>query len=124
MGKAKILVIDDDFRILRWMQAVLGSKGYEVATVSDATFASSVAIQEKPDLIVLDLGLPGGDGYLVMERLANFDSHTPIIVMSGRSDEKSRQRALDAGAKEYFEKPADFKKLLEVIEELLGQTAG
>jgi two-component system phosphate regulon response regulator OmpR len=123
MHKAKILVIDDDFRILRWMQSVLGSEGYQVATVSDATFASSVAIQEKPDLILLDLTLPGGDGYLVMERLTNFDNRTPIIVMSGRGDEKNRQRALQSGAKAYFEKPADFKALLETIENLLEKTA-
>ena len=122
MPSAKILVIDDDYRILRWMQAVLGSKGYQVASVSDATFASSVAIQENPDLIVLDLGLPGGDGYLVMERLAKFNTRTPIIVMSGREDEKSRQRALQAGAKAYFKKPADFNELLETIENLLQET--
>lgn len=119
MNKAKILVIDDDYRILRWMEALLGKKGYQVAVVSDATFATSVAIQEQPDLIVLDLGLPGGDGYLVMDRLAKLNQRTPIVVMSGRGDEKNRQRALQAGAKAYFEKPADFNTLLETIQRLL-----
>lgn len=121
MRKIKVLLIDDDYTVLRLMEGLLKNMGYEVAVVSDATFATSVAIKEKPDLIVLDLGLPGGDGYLVMDRLANFNNRTPIIVLSGRNDEKSRQRALQAGAKAYFEKPADSKALLETIQNLLGQ---
>lgn len=121
MPKAKILVIDDDYTILRLMEALLENVGYQVAVVTDATFATSVAIQEKPDLIVLDLGLPGGDGYLVMDRLQNFNNRIPIVVLSGRSDEKSRQRALQAGAKAYFEKPANSKALLDTIQSLLGQ---
>jgi DNA-binding response OmpR family regulator len=89
---------------------------------SDAVSAVSEARKENPDLIVLDLGLPAGDGYLVMERLSNIESlaSIPVIVFTAREEATHKQRALDAGAKAFFQKPVDHAVLLNTIEEILG----
>jgi DNA-binding response OmpR family regulator len=96
-----------------------------VAVAGDAIAAVSTARKEKPDLIVLDIGLPGGDGFVVMQRLKSlYDlALTPIIVVSARDVAATKDRALKAGATAYFQKPVKTPEFLGAIQKALGQSA-
>jgi two-component system KDP operon response regulator KdpE len=113
----KILIVDDDTDIRRGLNVYLQANGYEVVFAADAISAMSVAMKERPDLIILDIGLPAGDGYMVMERLQNYPALacTPVIVLSARDAANNKQRALDAGAYAFLQKPADPGQLLKKI---------
>ena len=95
----------------------LGKAGYETAFAADGISALSEARKESPDLIILDLGLPAGDGFTVLERLNALPalSTIPVIVLSARDPQLNRQRALDAGATVFVEKPLDMNELLENV---------
>lgn len=113
----KILIIDDDADIRDLLNLQLRRHGFETAFAGDAISALSVARSENPDLILLDLGLPGGEGFTVMERLKAIASlgWIPVIVVSARADAATRRRADTMGVRAYIEKPIDTEKLLEAI---------
>jgi DNA-binding response OmpR family regulator len=125
MSKKKILIVDDDQDLLRGLRVRLRAHNYATVFATDAVSAISQAKNESPDLILLDLGLPAGDGFLVMERLSNVDSleSIPVIVLSARDPEANKERALKAGAKAFFQKPADNDELLSAIESTLAEAA-
>lgn len=125
MAEKKILLIDDDKDVVHALNVRLKSKGYQVAVAGDAIAAISAARREKPDLIVLDIGLPGGDGFLVIQRLKSLYEFalTPIIVVSARDAATTSQEALKAGALAYFQKPVKTTDFLSAIQKALGQTA-
>jgi two-component system KDP operon response regulator KdpE len=125
MAKRKILIVDDDVDLMRGLTIRLHANGYEVVHATDAIFAVSVALEEKPDLIILDIGLPGGDGYMVMDRLNKIASTigTPIIVLSARDVASNKERAIKAGAQAFFQKPADNDELLATIRKAVGEGA-
>jgi two-component system KDP operon response regulator KdpE len=117
MQKHKILVVDDDPDLVRALRLRLRASNYEIATAGDGYAAIAAANKERPDLILLDLGLPAGDGFVVLERLQKNDinSGVPVIVLSARDPETNERRALRAGAAAFFQKPADNEELLNVI---------
>lgn len=117
MQKHKILVVDDDADLVRALRLRLRSKNYEIVTAGDGYSAIATAQKERPDLIVLDLGLPAGDGFVVLERLQKSDalSAVPVIVLSARDPQTTEEGALKAGAAAFFQKPADNDELLNVI---------
>ena len=117
----KILIVDDDQDLIRGLSIRLRANGYNVFTASDAISAVSTCGKTEPDLIILDIGLPGGDGFLVMDRLKNISSinFMPIIILSARDPLLNKQRALDAGAYTFFQKPADNDELLTAIQDAL-----
>lgn len=119
----KILVVDDDEVTRRVLDRRLRAANYETAFAFDAISAISAARNEQPDLILLDLGLPAGDGLLVMERLAAMPSLAgiPVIVVSAWDAELNRERVLDAGARAFVEKPFDEDELLGIIRTALGE---
>jgi CheY-like chemotaxis protein len=118
----KILVIDDDADIRRLLKIRLGNEGYETAFAWDAVTALTIARKESPDLIVLDLGLPGGDGYVVMERLQTLAPFAmiPIVVLSARPVDPNAEKSIAAGATAFVEKPIDMDTLLAAIRDALG----
>jgi len=120
----KILIIEDDPDMLRGLNVRLRASEYETTFASDAVMALSVAKKERPDLILLDLGLPGGDGFLVLERMKNVGllASTPVIVISARDPKTNEKRALDAGAEAFFQKPVDNDQLMKAIWRALGET--
>ena len=124
MSKPKILVVDDDPDLVRALRLRLRANNYEVSTASDGYSAIASAQKERPALIILDLGLPVGDGFVVLDRLQNIDSlaGVPVIVLSARDPQSSEQRALKAGAAAFFQKPADNDELMNVIRVSLGPT--
>jgi two-component system KDP operon response regulator KdpE len=103
----KILLVDDDKDLLQGMTLSLRASGYDVVNAQDAIAAISIARATQPDLIVLDIGLPGGDGFLVMQRLKDLMMLTPVIVVSAKESGPNRRRALDSGAQAFFQKPVD-----------------
>lgn len=125
MAKHKILVVDDDPDLLRAMRLRLRANDYDITTASDGYMAIATAQKERPDLILLDVGLPAGDGFVVLERLQQSDalSAIPVIVVSARDPQNNEERALKAGAAAYFQKPADNEELLNVIRVSLPQTS-
>ena len=125
MPTQKILLVDDDADVVRALNIRLKSVGYDVVVAGDAMAAISIALNEKPDLIVLDIGLPGGDGFMVMKWLGLLSelALTPVIVVSARDPTIVKQRALDAGASAYFQKPIDTNPFLLAIRGALEQAA-
>jgi two-component system KDP operon response regulator KdpE len=117
MQKSKVLVVDDDPDLVRALRLRLRANNYEIASAADGYAAIATTQKERPDLIVLDLGLPAGDGFVVLERLQNSDtlSGIPVIVLSARDPQNNEERALKAGAAAFFQKPADNEELLNVI---------
>ena len=117
MSERKILIVDDDSDIRLGLNVRLRASGYTTAFAADGVSAIRMARKERPCLILLDLGLPAGDGFQVLERLKiNTElSHIPVIVLSARDAEANERRALKAGACAYLEKPVDDEDLLEAI---------
>jgi len=113
----KILIVDDDPDLRQALKLRLRANHYNTVHAVDGYSAIALAYKERPDLIILDLGLPAGDGFVVLERLQKDDklSSIPVVVLTARDPQSSEQRALEAGAAAFFQKPADNAELLEVI---------
>lgn len=122
MDKKKILIVEDDADVRLGYSVLLRAKGYDTAFAADALGAVSEARKYQPDLIILDLGLPAGDGFVVLERFRVNPaiSVVPVIVVSGRDAYANKERALKAGAKAFVQKPWNDNELLTIIAELLG----
>jgi DNA-binding response OmpR family regulator len=122
MSGKKILVVEDDNLQLTALARRLKSAGFEIVAARDGLTAISAARKEQPDLILLDLGLPAGDGFVVLERLGMLinTGTIPIIVVSSRTPLGNRDAALKAGAIAYIHKPVDMSVLLKAINEALG----
>ncbi|OLF17209.1 response regulator [Actinophytocola xanthii] len=106
-----VLVVDDEPQIVRTLRISLTARGYDVVTASGGAAALRAASERKPDVVVLDLGLPDLHGTTVIERLRRWTS-VPIIVLSARSDSEDKVSALDAGADDYVTKPFGIDELL------------
>jgi two-component system KDP operon response regulator KdpE len=107
----RVLVVDDEPQILRGLRANLVARGYEVDTSADGETALDLATKNRPDVVILDLGLPGIDGVEVIRGLRAWSS-VPIIVLSAREQEAEKVEALDAGADDYVTKPFGMGELL------------
>ena len=116
-GRQKILVIEDDPVARADLQARLAANGYIVAQAADAASALTVVNRERPDLILLDLGLPAGDGFLVLERLRRIEAFAtvPVLVITGRSDPETRKRVETMGVAPMLTKPIATEALLAAI---------
>jgi DNA-binding response OmpR family regulator len=125
MGNKKILIVDDDPDVRQGLNVRLKANHYDTFFAGDALSSMTEARKHEPDLIILDLGLPAGDGFLVMERLKAIPALAviPIIVVSARDVLANKERALKAGAKAYLQKPVDNAELLKVIRRALGEPA-
>jgi len=122
MSGQKILIVDDDKDVLRGLNVRLRANGYSVVFATDGFSAISVARKEMPDVIILDIGLPAGDGFSVIERLGSLlpVAHIPIIILSARDISGNKERALNAGVEAFLQKPVDNDVLLETIRKALG----
>jgi two-component system, OmpR family, KDP operon response regulator KdpE len=107
----RVLVIDDEPQILRALRINLSVRGYEVHTAATGVEALTVAAEHKPDVVVLDLGLPDMSGIEVLEGLRGWLT-APVIVLSARTDSSDKVEALDAGADDYVTKPFGMDEFL------------
>jgi two-component system KDP operon response regulator KdpE len=119
----KILVADDDPQILRALRITLRARGYEVIVATDGAAAVNQAIEHKPDLYLIDLGMPQLDGVEVIQGLRGWTS-APILVLSGRTGSADKVEALDAGADDYVTKPFGVDELLARIRALTRRVPG
>jgi two-component system KDP operon response regulator KdpE len=119
----KILVIDDEPQIRRFLRISLSSQGYEIIEAATGEAGLAAAALENPHLIVLDLGLPDKDGHEVLAALREF-YQGPVIVLSVRYHETEKVKALDAGANDYVVKPFGVKELLARLRNLLRTFEG
>lgn len=107
----KVLVVDDEPQIVRALRINLSARGYEVSTAASGQEALQVAASARPDVVILDLGLPDLDGATVIEGLRGWTT-VPIIVLSARTDSGDKVSVLDAGADDYVTKPFGMDELL------------
>ncbi len=121
MMKKKILIVDDNEDIAKGLRILFRAHGFIPILAGDAVSAISQAKNENPDVILLDLGLPAGDGYVVMQRLSNIESlaFTPVIVLTAREEAFHRDLSLRAGAKAFFQKPVDHEALLAAVDRIV-----
>ena len=123
MTKKRILIVDDEPDLLETIQINLELEGYECLVAYDGFRGFERARQEKPDLIILDVMLPGMNGYKVC-RLLKFDEkykRIPIIMLTAEAQEKDRQTGQETGADVYMTKPFAADKLLAKVKEYLGE---
>lgn len=113
----RILVVDDDAQILKALRINLAARGYDVFLARSGPEALDIAARVRPELVVLDLGLPGFSGIRVIEGLRGW-TEVPILVVSGRTDSADKVDALDAGADDYVTKPFAIDELLARIRAL------
>jgi CheY-like chemotaxis protein len=121
--KHTILVVEDEPRIVEVLTVRLRAAGYRVITAADAVLAGMLALKHRPDLVLLDISMPGGNGLMVAERLQNGGTTAgiPIIVLTASRQPGLRANALALGAVAFFEKPYDAHQLLAAIARALGE---
>ncbi|HXQ50622.1 MAG TPA: response regulator transcription factor [Stellaceae bacterium] len=112
---SSVLVVDDEPAIRRFLRTGLEVQGYRVIDAADGTEALDALRRSAVDVLVLDLGLPGIDGFEVIKRVRGGGSSLPIIVLSSRTDERGKVEALDLGADDYVTKPFGIDELLARI---------
>jgi len=123
MSKGKILVVDDEIYIVHILDFSLGMEGYEVITALDGEQALEKLQSERPDLIVLDIMMPKLDGYEVCKAIKTNPQtrHIPVILLSAKGRNVDQKMGFDVGADDYITKPFSPRKLVERINQLLGQ---
>jgi DNA-binding response OmpR family regulator len=121
-SQTKVLIVDDDPEMRLAMHVRLKANNYAVGFAVDGVSGVAEARRQMPDVILLDLGLPAGDGFTVLERLQASDilATIPVIVVSGRDRTAHRDRSLKAGARMFLQKPVRNADLLFAIEQSLG----
>ena len=120
MMLAKIMIVEDNPDIRQALEVQLRTANYRTVWAEDASGAIDLCSEESPDLVLLDLGLVGGDGFMVMERLQHDNAHTPIIVLSARDPALNEALALQLGAVAFMEKPWKMNDLLTAIKRFVG----
>ncbi|HVV13785.1 response regulator [Amycolatopsis sp.] len=122
MTNATVLVVDDEPQIVRALRINLSARGYKVVTAHDGAAALRAVADTKPDVVVLDLGLPDMDGNEVIAGLRGWTT-VPIIVLSARGDSLDKVHALDAGADDYVTKPFGMDELLARLRAAVRRSA-
>jgi DNA-binding response OmpR family regulator len=119
----KILIVEDDKKIVTALGVRLRAAGYEVIAAFDAIMAGSMAVKHQPDLVLLDISMPGGNGFIVAERLQNSMATVgvPMIFLTASKQPEFRKKAKELGAVGFFEKPYEAEKLLHAIGKALGE---
>jgi two-component system response regulator MprA len=119
MAEAAILVVDDDAPIRRMLDRTLSAEGYAVETAADGGAALAAVERSAPDLVVLDVGMPGVDGLAVSRRLRSKGLSVPVLLLTARDSVPDRVAGLDAGADDYLVKPFATEELLARVRALL-----
>lgn len=120
---ARILVVEDNYDLAAGIEYNLALEGYEVSIVADGRAAIRAAAEWKPDLVLLDLMLPGVDGYRVLQEIRSAGNRVPVLILTARGEEADKVRGFRLDADQYVTKPFGILELLERIAALLRRTA-
>src|SRR5689334_1881243 len=120
----RILIVEDEAAMRRGLEDVLAAEGYRVLTAADGEKGLERAINEKPDLVLLDIMMPRLDGYAVCEELRRLANRTPILMLTAKGQVEDRVTGLDCGADDYLVKPFSTDELLARVRALLRRTGG
>lgn len=118
-----MLIVDDEVQIRRALRTALAGHGYEIELAEDGTQALTMLALRQPDVVILDLVMPGADGFEVLKQTRTW-SAVPIIVLSARGQERDKVMALDLGADDYLTKPFGLSELLARIRAVLRRSGG
>ncbi len=121
MSKIQVLVVDDEPRYIKLVRYNLEAAGYEVVTAANGEEALSLVASKTPDLIILDIRLPGIDGYEVCTRIREFSS-VPIIMLTAKGEEREKVQGLRLGADDYVTKPFGAEELMARVETVLRRS--
>jgi two-component system alkaline phosphatase synthesis response regulator PhoP len=124
MLKRKVLVVDDEKDIVKCLSMRLEKSEYEVLTAHDGFQATKKAMSENPDLIILDIGMPSGNGHEVVRCLRAEEStcRIPIIFLTAHTSEEDYRKAVESGVERYITKPFRAESLMAAVEELMNKT--
>ena len=120
----KILIVEDDVDINKALQIRMEAAGYQVFCATDGYYGLSLAVKEKPDLMLLDISMPAGSGFSIVERLQEHGEQAaiPFIILTASQQPANIEMAKSLGAVAFFEKPFDSAALLESIQEALASS--
>ncbi len=121
---ATILVVEDEHAVARGVQYALQQEGYAVTVAGSGEEGLEFATQQAPDLVILDVRLPGIDGFEVLRRLRASGSKAPVLVLTARDDEVDKVIGLELGADDYLTKPFGLRELMSRIKALLRRAYG
>ncbi len=120
---ARVLVVEDDVDLLSVLERILGGAGYRVATAQDGDAGLARALEERPDLVILDVGLPTKNGMEVTRELRTRGFRAPMLMLTARNSVSDRVTGLEAGADDYLPKPFEFPELLARVGALLRRSS-
>ena len=120
---SKILIIEDSAEVVSLLERVLGEQGYDVTAAMDGESGLARALDQQPDLVILDLGLPGRDGLQVAIELRRRGLNAPVLMLTARGAVADRVSGFEAGADDYLGKPFDAEELLARVRALLRRSA-
>jgi CheY-like chemotaxis protein len=120
--KSKILLVEDDEKIVKALTIRLKGQGYDVVAAFDAVMAITKAMEHHPDVVLLDISMPGGNGFTVAERLhdSSLTTDIPIIFLTASKEPGLKERAKELGAMGFLEKPFESHELIAVIQHALA----
>ncbi|MGH2407988.1 MAG: response regulator transcription factor [Candidatus Limnocylindrales bacterium] len=121
---ATILIVEDEYAVARGIQYALQQEGYEVTVARDGKEGLEFATSQAPDLVVLDVRLPGMDGFEILRRLRATGSKAPVLMLTARDDETDKVVGLELGADDYLTKPYGLRELMSRIKALLRRAYG
>ncbi len=121
---ATILIVEDEHAVARGLQYALQQEGYSVTLARNGEEGLEFATQQAPDLVILDVRLPGIDGFEVLRRLRATGSKAPVLVLTARDDEVDKVIGLELGADDYLTKPFGLRELMSRIKALLRRAYG
>jgi two-component system, OmpR family, alkaline phosphatase synthesis response regulator PhoP len=121
---ATILIVDDEYAVARGIQYALEQEGYQVTVAGSGEEALAVAAELAPDLVVLDVRMPGIDGFETLRRLRGDGSKAPVLMLTARDEEMDKVIGLEMGADDYLTKPFGLRELLSRIKALLRRAYG
>ena len=121
---ATILIVEDEYAVARGIQYALQQEGYEVTVARDGKEGLEFATSQAPDLVVLDVRLPGMDGFEILRRLRATGSKAPVLMLTARDDETDKVVGLELGADDYLTKPDGLRELMSRIKALLRRAYG